>query len=264
VAFDPDGVPGSGDEYNCSTLEKYGPGGGLLWTMEFRGGDAWWNGGLAMSPDEQVVYTCTRGGGPGQRGGVGPVYPMGGLTAVDANTGVYLWTVYNFAGDGTATIGDHFGSPVVDVGGYVYAVTAHGVFYSTDSAGNIVFAIEDPVNPWPHSQQWASPMITMEGVVITVGDEGNIIAWDPAFGPVDVDGNGVVDGLDLTAVITAWMTTPGAALWSPYADLDGNGVVDGLDLTEVIANWSAAPSGAAEESEPAKPGKRLGNVRKGR
>jgi len=54
----------------------------------------------------------------------------------------------------------------------------------------------------------------------------------------DVDGNGVVDGLDLTAVITAWQTTPGDPLWNPAADLDGNGIVDGLDLTEVISNWS--------------------------
>jgi hypothetical protein len=80
----------------------------------------------------------------------------------------------------------------------------------------------------------------------------------------DVDCNGVVDGLDLTAVLTAWETTPGDPLWNPNADLDGNGVVDGLDLTEVISNWTVAAAPAPEEPEPAKPGKRLGNVRKGR
>jgi len=58
--------------------------------------------------------------------------------------------------------------------------------------------------------------------------------------PGDVDGNGVVDGLDLTAVITAWETTPGDPLWNPDADLDGNNVIDGLDLTEVISNWTTA------------------------
>ncbi len=56
--------------------------------------------------------------------------------------------------------------------------------------------------------------------------------------PGDVDGNCVVDGLDLTAVITAWQTTPGDPLWNPAADLDANGIVDGLDLTAVIANWT--------------------------
>jgi len=64
----------------------------------------------------------------------------------------------------------------------------------------------------------------------------------------DVDGNMVVDGLDLTAVLTAWETEPGDPLWNPNADLDGNGVVDGLDLTEVISNWTTG-AGAASPRE---------------
>ena len=88
--------------------------------------------------------------------------------------------------------------------------------------------------------------------------------------PGDVDGNGVVDGLDLTGVITAWETAPGDALWNPIADLDCNGVVDGLDLTAVISNWTtAAPAAAASESaapawattKPGRSGARAGNVR---
>ena len=58
--------------------------------------------------------------------------------------------------------------------------------------------------------------------------------------PGDVDGNGVVDGVDLTAVISAWATTPGDPLWGPDADLDGNGIVDGFDLTSVIGNWTTS------------------------
>ncbi len=75
----------------------------------------------------------------------------------------------------------------------------------------------------------------------------------------DIDDNNVVDGLDLTAVLTAWDTVPGDALWNPRADLDNNQIIDGLDLTEVISNWTPT---AAASPEPAKPGKRLGNVRK--
>ena len=91
--------------------------------------------------------------------------------------------------------------------------------------------------------------------------------------PGDVDGNGVVDGLDLTAVLSAWETVPGDPLWNPAADLDCNGVVDGLDLTEVISNWTTA-SAAAPASEaaptpggsgdPNKPGAGRGNVHKGK
>lgn len=59
-----------------------------------------------------------------------------------------------------------------------------------------------------------------------------------------MDGNGVVDGLDLTAVLTAWETRPGDPLWNALADLDGNGVVNGLDLTEVISNWTTETAAA--------------------
>ena len=64
----------------------------------------------------------------------------------------------------------------------------------------------------------------------------------------DVDGNGVVDGLDLTAVLTAWETIPGDPLWNVDADLDGNDVINGLDLTEVISNWTVASAAAAPEA----------------
>ncbi len=96
-----------------------------------------------------------------------------------------------------------------------------------------------------------------------------VITDNDGCGAGDVDCNGVVDGLDLTAVLTAWETEPGDLLWNENADLDDNDIVDGLDLTEVISNWTVASSAAAssaapEESEAAKPGKRLGNVRKER
>jgi hypothetical protein len=86
----------------------------------------------------------------------------------------------------------------------------------------------------------------------------------------DVDDNGVVNGLDLTAVITAWATVPGDALWNWDADMDGNNVINGLDLTAVISNWTVSSSTAPAESETAaKPGKGrggrgVGNVRRGR
>jgi hypothetical protein len=51
--------------------------------------------------------------------------------------------------------------------------------------------------------------------------------------PGDIDGNGVVDVDDLTAVILAW--GPCGPPCPP--DTDGNGVVDVDDLTEVILGW---------------------------
>ena len=91
--------------------------------------------------------------------------------------------------------------------------------------------------------------------------------------PGDVDGNGVVDGLDLTAVLTAWETAPGDLLWDPDADLDDNNIVNGLDLTEVISNWTTGPGTpgagtplAAATSEPQvadKSGRDRGNAKRG-
>jgi subtilisin family serine protease len=50
--------------------------------------------------------------------------------------------------------------------------------------------------------------------------------------PGDVDGDGVVDGLDLGLLLSAWETADAAA------DLDGNGQVNGADLGILLADWS--------------------------
>jgi hypothetical protein len=67
------------------------------------------------------------------------------------------------------------------------------------------------------------------GSTLYVQDGDQFWTYDltPIPGPGDVDGNLVVNGLDLTAVLTAWDTIPGDALWNPDADLDGNNVING-------------------------------------
>jgi hypothetical protein len=49
--------------------------------------------------------------------------------------------------------------------------------------------------------------------------------------PADHDGNGVVDGADLSQFLGAWETT------DPEYDYDGNGMVDGGDLTFLLGEW---------------------------
>ena len=51
--------------------------------------------------------------------------------------------------------------------------------------------------------------------------------------PADIDGNGLVNGADLAAVLTAFGTASSAA------DIDHSGLVDGLDLAAILAGWSA-------------------------
>ena len=47
----------------------------------------------------------------------------------------------------------------------------------------------------------------------------------------DVDGDELIDGVDLTALLGAWGTD------DPTYDFDGNGTVDGGDLTILLGNW---------------------------
>ena len=161
-----------------------------------------------------------------------------------------------------------YSNAVVLEDGTIYVVgTANGTLYALRDQGATVsvawtVALTD-LNP-------AAPVGMTNAKGLTVGPTG-IVYWNAVDGNLyaigqrgDVDGNGVVNGLDLTAVITAWMTVPGDPLWNPLADLDGSTVVDGLDLTEVISNWTPPTAAAPAESESAaKPGKRLGNIRKG-
>ena len=71
----------------------------------------------------------------------------------------------------------------------------------------------------------------VDAVIITAGE---IECEDPC--PADVTGDGVVDVLDLLAVLGKWGTCPGCP-----EDITGDGVVDVLDLLEVLAAWGPCP-----------------------
>jgi len=51
--------------------------------------------------------------------------------------------------------------------------------------------------------------------------------------PADLDGNGVVDGADLGALLNVWGTNDAAA------DLNGDGIVDGADLGALLNSWGS-------------------------
>jgi hypothetical protein len=50
----------------------------------------------------------------------------------------------------------------------------------------------------------------------------------------DADGDGVVNVVDVLAVLGAWGPCPGAAC---AADFDGNGLIDVLDFLAILQNW---------------------------
>jgi streptogramin lyase len=53
----------------------------------------------------------------------------------------------------------------------------------------------------------------------------------PDLSPADLNGDGVVDGLDLGSLLAQWGT-------ASAADLNGDGVVNGLDLGMLLASWT--------------------------
>ncbi len=51
--------------------------------------------------------------------------------------------------------------------------------------------------------------------------------------PSDINGDGIVDGIDLALVLGNWGPCPGCP-----ADINGDGIVDGIDLAVVLGGWS--------------------------
>jgi hypothetical protein len=62
------------------------------------------------------------------------------------------------------------------------------------------------------------------------GDQFVVISVGGNDCPGDLDGNGTVDGADLTILLGNWGGMSDG-------DLDGNGSVDGADLTMLLGNW---------------------------
>ena len=59
-----------------------------------------------------------------------------------------------------------------------------------------------------------------------------VIFSPPASNPADLNGDGSINALDLTVLLSAWGTS------SPTADIDDNGTVDGIDLAQLLAAWT--------------------------
>lgn len=74
------------------------------------------------------------------------------------------------------------------------------------------------------------PSVARDGSLVLAGTGVVRRYWTPTCAQADLNCDGRVDGIDLTALLAAWGQ-------SGPADLDGNGTVDGLDLSVVLAGW---------------------------
>ena len=210
----------------------------------------------------------------------------GKLYAINTADGTVKWSFDTAAYGGDYNF--YMSAPIVTPNGVIIVGDNFDTYYAILDGGQGNPALLDTIASGGRSLACASATMDSDGKMYLplytkhlggLGGDGTdkllfaCFQLSAATIPGDVDGNGVVDGLDLTAVLSAWETTPGNPLWNENADLDDNNVVDGLDLTEVISNWTtaaaAAPSTGPEATilgsgDPDKPGARRANVHKGR
>jgi len=68
-----------------------------------------------------------------------------------------------------------------------------------------------------------------------VRDAGKVFA---GFAPVDLNGDGIVNGVDLATLLTNWGPCPAPPAECP-ADISGSGdgIVNGADLATLLTNW---------------------------
>ncbi len=70
-----------------------------------------------------------------------------------------------------------------------------------------------------------------------IGDKAGIAAfahaqqlWGLASCPADINGDRIVDGIDLAVTLSQWGATGSA-------DINGDGIVDGADLGAILSGW---------------------------
>ncbi len=114
---------------------------------------------------------------------------------------------------------------------YVRIIDVIGDGSALDSEGDEIY------DPWLTDFLFSDPEL---GFLETGGFDLDAVAVLNM--PGDVDGNGYVDGVDLSAILTNWGLQNATR---DMGDLDGDGTVEGNDYSEVLAYW-----GTGEPPEP--------------
>jgi hypothetical protein len=94
---------------------------------------------------------------------------------------------------------------------------------------------------------------TLDGIIgmnlftdlnFTLRGGGMFLQPDPAieYEPIsrlagDINGDGVIDWLDIDAFADAWLTTTGATNWNARADMVSDGIINFRDFTVMMQNW---------------------------
>jgi len=222
---------------------------------------------MEMAADEAFLSGIIVVGAMGNQGVTEPrEYPACdgsayGIAATDAVDIVAPFSNYgprtDFCAPGTTTLlGD------VPVPGQSIVGAVPGGGYATWSGTSFATAFASGVAALVRAQHpdWPSESVPAHGVADAVMSKlvesaVDILPWNPeyldALGagrldaaaavllgpavtiPADLNGDGVVDGLDLSVLLGAWGACSGCS-----ADIDSSGVVDGVDLSALLGSWS--------------------------
>jgi hypothetical protein len=145
-------------------------------------------------------------------------------------------------------VGIHFDTSV----GMVYPSTFHislngqditNQFTSSGSGYDLVATIAAPL----HTDAGGNVLDAVvsgipTGATSTVFDEGRVKFYVNSNRPLDLNGDGVIDCLDLAIVKASFGLKSGQPNFDPRADVNGDGVVNVLDLSAVAKQLAAGTS----------------------
>jgi len=99
-----------------------------------------------------------------------------------------------------------------------------GLRYATANGGGLRSNAQVPASIDGNGNAESGEWTLVESCTIAVGD---------SCCPGDLNGNGAIDGADLTLLVGAWGSAGG--------DLTGDGQTDGADLSAMLGAWGACP-----------------------
>jgi hypothetical protein len=145
--------------------------------------------------------------------------------------------------------GDHFDEPPISHGGWFEDVSLQlriGDEWIDPPDGHVMSEPLDSERPFqlidfvlPQSVEASGVRLTGipggEDAFVTIA-ELDALSSPPPDRPIDINGDGVVNVIDLLALLAAWGDCPEPPDGCP-ADFDGDGDVDAADLLTLLANW---------------------------
>ena len=161
----------------------------------------------------------------------------GGLHSVSATASLVDCTI---RGNTTSLTGGGLyaqgGTPILD-GVNLCGNLPDQVFGVIEQPGNCISeeCSECPIDWCPDDPEKTEPGECGCGVPETDSDGDGIPDCLTPPCPADLDGNGTVDGADLTLLLATWGCTGDGCI----GDLDGSGTADGADLTVILSSWGA-------------------------